>query len=85
MVKFGMLCFGGPASIPGHGPTPLGSSHAMVVTGLQNRGRLAQMLAQGESSSGKKYIYIYLLSEGTITIETNEIENTVHRSEEFGK
>ena len=30
------------------------SSHAMTVTHIQTRGRLAQMLAQGESSSGTK-------------------------------
>ena len=39
---------------PGHGPTPLVSSHAVAVTHIQNGGRLAQMLAQGDSSSSKK-------------------------------
>ena len=33
-------------SDPRHGPTPL-STHAVAVTYIQNRGRLAQMLAQG--------------------------------------
>ena len=54
VVKFGMLCFSSPGLVPRHGPTPLSSGHAVVATHIQNRGRLAQMLAQGESSSGKK-------------------------------
>ena len=33
-------------SDPGHGPTPL-ISHAVEVSHIQNRGRLAQMLVQG--------------------------------------
>ena len=53
VVKFGMLLFGGLASVPRCGPTPLVSSCAVVVTHMQKRGRLAQMLAQGESSSAK--------------------------------
>ena len=36
------------------GPTHCSSSHAMVMSYIQNRGRLAQMLAQGQSSSRKK-------------------------------
>ena len=35
-------------------PTPLVSGHAMAATHIQCRGRLAQMLAQGKSSSSKK-------------------------------
>ena len=54
VVKFGVLCFNSPGSVPGHGPTPLVGGHAVAVTHIQNRGRLAQMLAQGESSSSKK-------------------------------
>ena len=38
----------------GHGPTDISSSYAVVVSQIQNRGRLAQMLAQGQSSSSKK-------------------------------
>ena len=52
--KFGMFHFGGPCLVPGHGPTPLISVHAVVMTHIQNRGRLAQMLAQGKSSSERK-------------------------------
>ena len=37
-----------------HGPTSLITGHAMVGTHIQDRGRLAQMLAQGESSLPKK-------------------------------
>ena len=54
VVKFGALCFGGPGLVPGHRPTPLVSSHSVAVTHTQNTGRLAQMLAQGESSSPKR-------------------------------
>ena len=53
-VKYGMLCFGGPGSVPGHRPMPLIGSHAVVVTHIHNKGRLAQMLAQEKSSSSKK-------------------------------
>ena len=48
-----MLYFGGLGLVPGHRATPLIGSHAVAVTHIQNRGRLAQMLAQGKSSSGK--------------------------------
>ena len=55
VVKFSVLCFGGPGSVPGHRYTPLIGGHAVAATHIQNknRGRLAQMLAQGESSSAK--------------------------------
>ena len=53
-VKFSTLCFSSPGSVPRCGPIPLVSSHAVVGTHIQNRGRLAQMLAQGQSSSSKK-------------------------------
>ena len=33
--------------VPGGRPTPLVGDHAVVVTHIQNRGRLAQILAQG--------------------------------------
>ena len=52
--KFGALCFGSPGSAPRSGPTPLVSGHAVAATHIQNRGRLAQMLAQGDSSSAQK-------------------------------
>ena len=53
VVKFSML-FSGPCSVPGYRPTPLVGGHAVVATHIQNRGRLAWILAQGESSSMKK-------------------------------
>ena len=56
VVKFGVLHFSGPDLVPRHRPTPLMGGHAVVVTHKQNRGRLAQMLAQGQSSSAKKII-----------------------------
>ena len=54
-LKFHALCFSGPefAGLDagcGCGPTPL-ISHAVEASYVQSRGRLAQMLAQGESSS----------------------------------
>ena len=54
VVKFGMLCLGSPGPVPGHRPTPLVSRQAMAATYIQNRARLAQVVAQGESSSAKK-------------------------------
>ena len=39
-------------SDPGHGPTPF-ISHALEASHLQSRGRLAQTLTQGKSSSAK--------------------------------
>ena len=53
VVNFSMLHFGGPGPVPGCRPTRLIGSRAVMVTHIQNRGRLAQMLAQGESSSKK--------------------------------
>ena len=54
VVKLGVLCFGGPGVVPGCRNIPLVGGHAVVATHKQNRGRVAQMLAQGKSSSGKK-------------------------------
>ena len=51
--KFSALCFSVLGLVPGCGPTPLIGSHAVVATHIQNRGRLATMLAQWESSSAK--------------------------------
>ena len=55
VVEFNALCFGSPGSwvrILGV-DLPL-TCHAEVATHIQNKGRLAQMLAQGESSSTRK-------------------------------
>ena len=57
VVKFGTLRFGGPGLDPGCRPTLFISSHAVAATHIQNRGRLAQTLAQGESSSSKEKKY----------------------------
>ena len=54
VVKFGRLHFSCLDSVTGRRPTPLLSSQAVTATHIQNRERLAQMLAQGESSSSKK-------------------------------
>ena len=44
-----------PRLVPGCTPAPLNGGHAVAVaTHIQNRGRLAQMLSQGKSSSRKK-------------------------------
>ena len=55
VVKFSGLHFGSPASIPGCRLTPL-CQQPCCAGGpvLKNRGRLAWILAQGESSSAKK-------------------------------
>ena len=52
-----MLDFSGPGWAcldPECGPTHCSSSHAVAECHIQNRERLAQMLAQGQSSSPKK-------------------------------
>ena len=53
VVKSSTLCFSGPGSVPRSRLTSHIGGHAMVATHLQNRGRLPQMLAQGDSSSAK--------------------------------
>ena len=53
-VKFGRLQFSSLGSVPRCRPIPLISVHAVAETHTQDRGRLAQMLAQGESSSAHK-------------------------------
>ena len=53
VVKFATLHFSGLGLVPGHTPTPLISSHAMAATHMQNRARLAKMLAQDETSLAK--------------------------------
>ena len=54
VVKFGTLSFCGQGLVPKRRPMPLVGGNAEEATHIQNRGRLAQMLAQGESSSAKK-------------------------------
>ena len=54
VVKFGVHHFSGLGSVPRRRPMSLVNSHAVVVTHIQNRGRLAQMLAQAKSSSAKE-------------------------------
>ena len=51
VVKFSMLHFGGLGLVPGHGPTPLVSGHAVAATHIQNKGKMTQKVAQGKSSS----------------------------------
>ena len=48
MVKFGILCFGGPGSVLGHRHVPLIGSHAVVATHIQNRGRLITDVSSGK-------------------------------------
>ena len=51
------LCFsnrlGFAGSDPWYGPTHYSSSHAVVASHVQNKGRWAQMLVQPQSSSSK--------------------------------
>ena len=54
VVKFSTFCFSGLGLVPRRWPTPLVGRSAVVMTHVQNRGRLAQMLAQGNSASRKK-------------------------------
>ena len=53
VVKFYVLHFGSPRLVPGLGSTLLICGHAVTTTLIQNRGRLAQLLAQGESPSAE--------------------------------
>ena len=48
VVKLSTIHFSGPCSVPRCSPTPL-NRDAVVATHIQNSGRQAQMLAQGES------------------------------------
>ena len=52
MLHFG--CLGFVSLDLGHGLTHCSASHAVAASHIQNRGRLAQMLAQGQSSLPKK-------------------------------
>ena len=54
VVKFGTLCFSGPSSVPGGGPTPLIEGRDVAVAHTQSSERLTQTLAQDECSSAKK-------------------------------
>ena len=51
VVKFCTLHFGSPGFVLGCRSTSLVNGHAVAASHIQNRGRLAQTLAQGESSS----------------------------------
>ena len=76
MVKLGALCFGGPGSVPRRRPAPVIGGHAVAVTHRQNRGRLAQKLAQGESSSAKKKKkrkYKHSLLKGGMNLNLNNL------------
>ena len=66
VVKFGALHFSSPGWVPGCRYILLVGGHAVAATHIQNRGRLAQMLPQDQSSSGKNktggdltWIWIY--------------------------
>ena len=50
MVKFRVFHLSSPDSVPGRGPTPLIGCH-VVLAHIQNRGRAAQLSAQGKPSS----------------------------------
>ena len=54
MVKFTCCASVARGLDPGHRPTYSSSSHAVAVSHIQNRGRLVQMFAQGQSSSAKE-------------------------------
>ena len=73
-----MLCLGSPGSVPGRGPTPLVGDHALVATRIQHRRRLAQILAQRESSSAKnRLIRVTLIMNIWVKFEA--------KAEQFGQ
>ena len=47
VVKFSAFHFGGQGLVPRRRPTTLVGGHTVVTAHLQNRRKLAQMLAQG--------------------------------------
>ena len=51
VAKFTTLHFGSPGSVLRCGPIPLVGGHAVAGAHTKNRGRLAQVLAEGEFSS----------------------------------
>ena len=82
MAKFSALHFRGQGSVPGVDLRCSVSGHAVLVAHiLKNRGRLAQMLAQGEPSSAKKklmriknntfYVNLYILRKYISTKNQN--------------
>ena len=73
VVKFGVLCLGGPGLVPGCRPPPLIGNHAVGKTHIRNRGRLAQVLAQSESSPEKKSLQF--LRQGVITEAVGKLPN----------
>ena len=58
VVKFGVLHFGSPGSVPGHGPTPLVGGHAVVVTHIQNRTAGTDVSSRQIFLSKKKKIFL---------------------------
>ena len=62
VVKFCAQCFGTVGLVLERRPTLLVRCCAVVVTHIQNRGRWAQVLAQGQSSSKKEKISVLNLS-----------------------
>lgn len=70
VVKFNHALFlwpGFTGSDPGCGPTTV-NGHVVVVTHMQNGEKLAQMLAQGESSSPKKTKKKKVLRGGPVSL-----------------
>ena len=72
MVRCGVLCLGGLGLVSRCRPTPLVSGHAVVASHVQNRGRLAQVLAQGDSSSAKRGRWTMDVSSGQIFLSKKE-------------
>ena len=77
-----MLCFSSPGFVgsdPRWGLTHHSSSHAVVASHIQIRGGLAQMLAQGKSSSSRKRRLTTVVSSGPIFLtktKQNKNKNT---------
>ena len=64
VVKFSVLYFSGPGSVPGRGPIPLVGGHAVVAAHIQNRGRLAWIFLSKKKKRRHKREGSPLLSRG---------------------
>ena len=80
VVKFSMLSFAGLSSVPGCERVPFIGGHAVPATHIQNRGRLAQMLGQGQYTQGKRGRLAADVSSGPIFLSKKEKIYATHIS-----
>src|SRR3712207_8090203 len=71
MVKFGTLHFGGPGSVPGHGPTPLISQWPCCGGGSHTNRKIGNRRSEEHTSElqSRQYLVCRLLLEKKKTTE----------------